>query len=289
MKETIPDYSETNAIVERADRTIFTMNRTILAEARLPKGMWHYASAWSAYVKNRVPHKSLKGASPMKRMFPETDLEGQRSNLSKFGEKVTCFDYTVTDTLSSRSFQGRISGYTHTHGVYQILDKNRAIKLAKNPRPIIDEEDINDQIGDQQSEEEPDDPIEEPTQPIATEEPVEPPPALRKGRRKAEKWKDQVGTREPSKRIRQPTWKIQPVGSDPDHLTEQQAQSSSNAHEWAKARIREREQLEKYGVFSKVNREDIPEGTKIVDTKWVYVVKRSADGSIEKYKARKVG
>jgi len=26
-----------------------------------------------------------------------------------------------------------------------------------------------------------------------------------------------------------------------------------------------------------------------VDTKWVYVVKRKADGTIEKYKARKVG
>jgi len=38
-----------------------------------------------------------------------------------------------------------------------------------------------------------------------------------------------------------------------------------------------------------VQKADIPEGTKIVDTKWVYLVKRRADGSVEKYKARKVG
>jgi len=38
-----------------------------------------------------------------------------------------------------------------------------------------------------------------------------------------------------------------------------------------------------------VEKSDIPEGTKIVDTKWVYTVKRKLDGIIQKYKARKVG
>ena len=42
-------------------------------------------------------------------------------------------------------------------------------------------------------------------------------------------------------------------------------------------------------MFTKVNKSDIPEGTKIVDTKWVYVIKRKTNGTIEKYKARKVG
>jgi len=45
--------------------------------------------------------------------------------------------------------------------------------------------------------------------------------------------------------------------------------------------------LGKYGVFTGVNK--LPEGVKLVDTKWVYVVKRKIDRSIEKYKARKVG
>jgi len=42
-------------------------------------------------------------------------------------------------------------------------------------------------------------------------------------------------------------------------------------------------------VFTKIRKSDIPEGTKIVDTKWVYTIKRNPDGSILKYKARKVG
>jgi hypothetical protein len=41
------------------------------------------------------------------------------------------------------------------------------------------------------------------------------------------------------------------------------------------------------GVYSVVKR--VPDGTKLVDTKWVYKIKRLADGSIEKFKARRVG
>ena len=111
----------------------------------------------------------------------------------------------------------------------------------------------------------------------------------------AEQWTSQVGSRQ-SMRVKYPTipkgdttGSIFAVGADPDHPTDQQARSSPQAHEWAKARAKERAQLEKYQVFTKVNKSDIPEGTRIVDTKWVYLVKRKADGSIEKYKARKVG
>ena len=286
MKETVPHHSETNAVVERANRTIFTMNRTILAAAKMPKGLWDYASAWSAYTKNRVPHKSI-GTSPIKRMFPETDIEAQRSNLRKFGEKVVCYDYAPKDKLSARSYAGRIIGYTHTHEVYRVLDKGGAGRVTKNPKGIQEEDDTEETIGEERAEEE------EPTktgppEELQAEEASEPPAAPKK-KRTGKDWEKIVAKREPSSRIRQPTWKIQPVGTDADHPTDQQARESPEREKWAEARRKEREQLEKYGVFTRISKEDIPEGTKIVDTKWVYVVKRKKDGSIEKYKARKVG
>jgi len=79
------------------------------------------------------------------------------------------------------------------------------------------------------------------------------------------------------------------VRSNPDHPTDQQARSSPDAKRRAEARIRERLQFEKYGVFTRVKQKDIPEGAKGVDTKWVYLIKRKPDSSIDKYKARKVG
>lgn len=295
-KETVPHHSETNPVVERANRTIFTMNRTIIAASRLPNGMWDKASLWSTYVKNRIPHKTLKGASPIKIMFPETHLQEQRRNLRKFGEKVRCFDYSVSDKLSPRFFEGRIIGYTHSHGIYQVLDKKGGVKLAKNPRPIQDEEESEslwDTLPENPHEDsEPIDTTETVKQEPATtpETPDDPPPAPRKPRNR-KNWPDIVGRREPSTRIKRPTWKARTgaVGTDQDHPTDQQARNSPQAKEWAIVRQKERAQLEKYNVFTRVKKDDIPTGAKIVDTKWVYVIKRQPDGSIETYKVRNVG
>ena len=45
LKETVPRHSETNAVVERANRTIMTMSRTAIISAELPKSLWNKAAA----------------------------------------------------------------------------------------------------------------------------------------------------------------------------------------------------------------------------------------------------
>ena len=42
------------------------------------------------------------------------------------------------------------------------------------------------------------------------------------------------------------------------------------------------------GVFELVKRQDLPKGTKVVKTKWIYKIKQNDDGSISKYKSRLV-
>jgi len=64
--------------------------------------------------------------------------------------------------------------------------------------------------------------------------------------------------------------RILAVETNLDHPTDEQARNSLEAAEWAKAREKERDQLGKYRVFIKIKKFDIPECTKIVDTKWVY-------------------
>jgi len=61
--------------------------------------------------------------------------------------------------------------------------------------------------------------------------------------------RDQSAAREPFTRIRKP--RVKAVGSDPDHPTDDQAHHSPEAAEWATAREKERDQLVKYGVFTK--------------------------------------
>ena len=80
------------------------------------------------------------------------------------------------------------------------------------------------------------------------------------------------------------------VGHDDDHPTDEQARNHpTKSHEWAKARQIEREKLQKYGVYTIVKPQDIPEGLHPVDTKWVYDVKKDSTGNITRYRARKVG
>jgi len=65
LKPTIPKHSKTNAIIKRANRTILTMSRTALIAAGLPKGLWDKVSDAIAYTKNRVPHKTIRGKTPI--------------------------------------------------------------------------------------------------------------------------------------------------------------------------------------------------------------------------------
>ena len=64
-----------------------------------------------------------------------------------------------------------------------------------------------------------------------------------------------------------------------------EVRSHSNWPEWQRAMEREIEMLEHAGTWETVPR---PEGKNVVSSKWVFRLKRKADGSIDKYKVRLV-
>ena len=134
LKLTIPKHSETNTIIERANWTILEMSHTALISTGLPKGLWDKASGAMAYTKNRVPHKTLQGKTPIE-VFLQKDPIKERANLWPFGQKVICYDYEVTDKLSARSYKARTIGYTQTFGTYWVRKNDGSYKVAKSPTP----------------------------------------------------------------------------------------------------------------------------------------------------------
>src|SRR5712691_7030615 len=76
---------------------------------------------------------------------------------------------------------------------------------------------------------------------------------------------------------------VQAAGGDPKSLRE--AQSRLDWTQWKAAMDRELSTLQQAGMWETVPR---PTGKNVVDCKWVYRTKYTADGSIEKHKARLV-
>ena len=76
---------------------------------------------------------------------------------------------------------------------------------------------------------------------------------------------------------------IDEANTDPKSLAE--AQSRADWPRWKEAMDKEMSTLEKAGTWRKVPR---PHNKNIVGSKWVFRIKRKADGSIDKYKARLV-
>ena len=271
-KETIPYHSETHAIIERLNRTLQDMARTAMIAAGL-KGLWGDAIQWAAYTKNRIPHKTLpKNQSPIEVLL---NRSVERTNLRPFGQKVMAHIYKEQreSRISERAIECRIMQYTETHGIYLVINHNGKRFLTKDPRPIMKEESSDSE----------DEPTEQSKVP---ELPNKPPAAPRKSKRIEENLELGRGISNYQDLINRGLAGNR-VGHDDDHPTEEQAQVSPYAHEWAIARETERAKLRQYGVYTVVTH--VPEGHRPVDTKWVYDVKRDNQGNLLRRRARKVG
>ena len=187
---------------------------------------------------------------------------------------------------------GRIpySCNTETHGIYLVVSHSGKRFLSKDPRPVEEEENSED-------EDEPDnwkDPVLDMGEKLvesfkSPKDTSEPPAAPRKSKRIEENLELGRGISNYQDLINRGLAGNR-VGHDDDHLTEEQvANAPANlAHEWAKAREVERAKLRQYDVYTIVSK-DQTEGHRVVDTKWVYVVKRDNQGNLLRRRARKVG
>ena len=285
QKETVAYHSETNAIVERLNRTLQDVARTAMIGAEL-KGLWGDAIKWAAYTKNRIPHKNLTNMTPAQ-VFLLKEVP-TRSNLRPFGQRVMIHIYKDQrgGRWAPRAQEARIIGYTETHGVYQVITPSGKRLISKDPRPIKEKPELPT-------------PVKETTLPSegpSTEIAIESPKQAQGPRRSTRSGRDTrpFDQREKEGLYGNPQVKklrliVNRVGHDIDHPTEQQVAEANQtlAKEWEEAREKERQKLRKYGVYSIVPK--IPDGHRPVDTKWVYDVKRDREGNLLRRRARKVG
>lgn len=134
VRPTVAYHSQTNGVPERINRTIGNMMRANLFASGLPKGYWHLALEYVTFIKNRMPHASLNGLSPLEVAKPNTNIKEERRILRAFGEPVYVHTYT-TNKLSEQAVEARVVGFTPTHGIYKVLLPNKQLTTAKDPKP----------------------------------------------------------------------------------------------------------------------------------------------------------
>ncbi|GJV37204.1 retrovirus-related pol polyprotein from transposon TNT 1-94 [Tanacetum coccineum] len=126
-----PRTPQSNGVVERKNRTLREMSRTMLKEQLLPQKFWCNAVDTSTYILNRFLIRAILGKTPYKL------LKGRKPTLDYFrvfGSK--CFFLNTKDCLTKfdpKSYEGIFLGYSQNSKAYIIFNKHtRKVKESLN-------------------------------------------------------------------------------------------------------------------------------------------------------------
>ncbi|GKA15863.1 retrovirus-related pol polyprotein from transposon TNT 1-94 [Tanacetum coccineum] len=126
-----PRTPQSNGVVERKNRTLQKLSRTMLNEQSLPQNFWCNAIDTSTYILNRILIRAILGKTPYEL------LRGRKPTLDYFrvfGSK--CFILNTKDYLTKfdpKSYEGVFLGYSQNSKAYIILNKHtRKIEESLN-------------------------------------------------------------------------------------------------------------------------------------------------------------
>nr|GEW61083.1 retrovirus-related Pol polyprotein from transposon TNT 1-94 [Tanacetum cinerariifolium] len=131
-----PRTPQSNGVVERKNRTLQEMIRTMLNEQSLPQKFWCNAIDTSTYILNRILIRDILGKTPYEL------LRGRKPTLDYFrvfGSK--CFILNTKDYLTkfdSKSYEGVFLGYSQNSKAYIILN-NHTGKIEESLNVTFDE------------------------------------------------------------------------------------------------------------------------------------------------------
>lgn len=130
---------ETNGMAERFNRTITSSARALLYDSGLPLGLWAEAVTHASYTKNRMPHVSLGGKSPLEAISKKKPHLG---HLQPFGSPAYVYipeeRRSIAGKLKERAEEGYLVGYTDLSNRYRfwVPNQNR-ITISRDFRPRL--------------------------------------------------------------------------------------------------------------------------------------------------------
>ncbi|GJT61780.1 retrovirus-related pol polyprotein from transposon TNT 1-94 [Tanacetum coccineum] len=131
-----PRTPQSNGVVERKNRTLQEMSRTMLNEQSIPQKFWCNVVDTSTYILNRILIRPILGKTPYE------IFRGRKPSLEYFkvfGSK--CFILNTKDYLTKfdpKSYEGVFLGYSQNSKAYIVLNKH-TMKVEESLNVTFDE------------------------------------------------------------------------------------------------------------------------------------------------------
>lgn len=298
---TTPYTPQQNGVVERRNRTIVEMARSCMKETNLPKRMWGEAVRHSVYILNRVPTRALTNLTPYEARYK------RKPNLS-YIRVFGCLAYMKTSSKGVRKLDDRSKRVINlgkepgTKG-YRLYDPdNDQVSVSRdvtfeeleswpwnetgNEREVTEQFDV--QLADESDCDAQSPPIEEPEENFSQgDTPPTPNDRSTMIRLNPEDYND---SHEPKNQrllsdIYEATEEIRDelnlMGVDEPGSFKHAVKDDN----WKQAMEQEMESIKENDTWELTK---LPPGKKIIGLKWVYKLKKDAEGRIVRYKARLV-
>lgn len=285
---TIPYTPEQNGVAERANRTLTEMARCMLIHSGLGEQFWAEAIATAAYLRNRAETKTLLEKTPFESWTGKVPSVG---HLKVFGSLAVVLDKTHKKKFQPKGREVIMVGYSTTSKGYRLYDpKTRQVIIGRdvvfingvqnefkeNTADVMmfEPEAFSDSIVsatqdniEELNEKETGDLIDHTTV------------RYRPGRPRI------MRTGKPGRppKMQQVLSCTQNIVEAPKNVRE--AIEGEHREQWLESMKHEFNALIRNKTWSLV---DLPENRVAIGSKWVYNVKRNADGSIQKFKSRLV-
>ncbi|CAJ2640870.1 unnamed protein product [Trifolium pratense] len=282
---TVPRSPQQNGVVERKNRTILEMARSVLKSKRLPKELWAEAVACAVYLSNRSSTRSVLGKTPQEAW---SGRKPEISHLRVFGSIAHAhIPDEKRSKLDDKSEKYIFIGYDANSKGYKLYNPDTG-KTIISRNVIFDEEgewdwktsnkDYNFFPQFEEDDVEP----EESREDLATP-PASPTPSSKEGESSSEKTPHFRSLQE-----------IYEVTENQDNLTlfclfadcePMNFQEAFEKKTWRTAMDEEIKAIKKNETWELVS---LPKGHKAISVKWVYKAKKNSKGEVERYKARLV-
>ena len=306
---TVPYNPAQNGVAERMNRTVMELARTMMSHASLRNQFWAEAVNTSVYIRNRCPTSARDGVTPYECLFKQKPDVG---NLHVFG----CVSYVhISDgqrtKLEVKSRKSISIGYPEGTKGYKLFDPSSG-KFIRSRDVIFQERKFHDFGNKHNNQSVSCDHADGKDVPVATNAPVADDENsdrapddenVNAGNMQDINLNNQVGaTYEENfleevgqvgeKRVRRPPARYVEECHVTSSLTADNIDEPNNVHEattgeysseWKSAMESEYNSLLENDTWDLV---PPPENKNVIGSKWVYKVKRNADESVERFKAR---